>query len=678
MLIAIKDEAGGNLNNEENNFMLDNAYGDYTFEELTAALIMMARIHPANDKAEIRPKYDAEAVSEVNALHIYLITGMISNSVHNHKNHRKLKTVINTSDDDQINSNIIFDDPYMENYSGKAKYVLSDHDPYCDIKTLAYNVQKEAENQKQLNDELKKSKRVATKREICAEKDAIERILKEKDKIKSDFFKVENEKLIIQHETQLAKKDFKEREDRYLEDIVDLEKKLSSHDRIVYKMGQSIQTIQMLEKTPNKVYDHFLKAGLGYKNPERLKKASKDNKSKNRVLKNTNVTSPSTNVRKVSRSVSVESNKSETMNLTVRHSNASVLNTKTVNDVKDGLNLVCVSCGKDVIMLSHAKSFAQYALYVDSRVKRALFTSTVAPKSRNLGANVVVTKSRFSIAKTPTTTNKVIKLVLWIIDSGCSKHMTGNLKLLRNFVEKFMGTGDDFLIGSQESNLYTISIFDLAASSLVCFMSKATSIKSWLWHRRLSHLNFGSINQLTSKDLVDRISKFKYNKEHLCSACEQGKGKKATFPSKLVPSTNSKLELLHVDLCGPMWVESINGKKYILVIVDDYSQYTWDPLNMHEFYQKHRSVDMWNKNHPIEQVIGDPSKLVMTRSRLHTDAKMCMYALIASTIELKNIKEAMLDHSWIESTKEELNQFKRLDVWELIECLVGRNIIAVE
>ncbi|GJX24467.1 hypothetical protein Tco_0228912 [Tanacetum coccineum] len=71
----------------------------------------------------------------------------------------------------------------------------------------------------------------------------------------------------------LAKKAFKERENRYLEDIVDLEEKLSSHDRIVYKMGQSIQTIHMLEKTHNKVYDPFLKAGLGYQNPERLKKA---------------------------------------------------------------------------------------------------------------------------------------------------------------------------------------------------------------------------------------------------------------------------------------------------------------------------------------------------------------------------------------------------------------------
>ncbi|GJX79388.1 zinc finger, CCHC-type, retrotransposon gag domain protein [Tanacetum coccineum] len=177
----------------------------------------------------------------------------------------------------------------------------------------------------------------------------------------------------------------------------------------------------------------------------------------------------------------------------------------------------------------------------------------------------------------------VIQIVLCIVDSGCSKHMTANLKLLKIFVEKFMGTvrfendhfaaiigygdyvhgnvtichvyyveglghnlfsvgqfcdgdlevafrsktcyvcnleGDDLLTGARESNLYTISISDMAASS-------------------------------------------------------PGKSKKATLPPKLVPSTRSKLELIHMDLCGPMRVESINGKKYILLIVDDYSRYTW-------------------------------------------------------------------------------------------------------
>ncbi|GKE93159.1 integrase, catalytic region, zinc finger, CCHC-type containing protein [Tanacetum coccineum] len=98
-----------------------------------------------------------------------------------------------------------------------------------------------------------------------------------------------------------------------------------------------------------------------------------------------------------------------------------------------------------------------------------------------------------------------------------------------------------------------------------------TSTKSWLWHRRLSHLNFGTINDLTKHDLVYGLPKFKYEKDHLCSTSERGKSKKASHPLKVVLSNHYKLELLHMDLCGPMQVTSINGKRYILVIVDDYS-----------------------------------------------------------------------------------------------------------
>ncbi|GJR47150.1 putative ribonuclease H-like domain-containing protein [Tanacetum coccineum] len=212
----------------------------------------------------LQPKYDAKAISEVNASH----------KVHEQVNHMKHKTIIHTSDDNQIDSNIIFDDPYVQNNGGIFEHDSNAHDEYHAIQILAYNVQREAKNQKRLNNELKKQKELLQKElETCKERDPIERILKEKDKIESDFFKIENEKIIIKHETQLAKKAFKERENRYLEDIVDLEEKMSSHDRIAYKMGQSIQTIHMLGKTPNKVYDPFLKAGLGYQNPERLKKS---------------------------------------------------------------------------------------------------------------------------------------------------------------------------------------------------------------------------------------------------------------------------------------------------------------------------------------------------------------------------------------------------------------------
>ncbi|GJZ68473.1 hypothetical protein Tco_0631713 [Tanacetum coccineum] len=127
MLLAIKDEAGGNLNEEENEFMLDNAYGDDTLEELSAVVIMMARIQPTDDNANVEPKYDTEVISEVNALQINLISGMLSKGVYEHTNPEKLETAINTSDD-QVDSNIIFNDSYVENNDGTDEHDLKAHD----------------------------------------------------------------------------------------------------------------------------------------------------------------------------------------------------------------------------------------------------------------------------------------------------------------------------------------------------------------------------------------------------------------------------------------------------------------------------------------------------------------------------------------------------------------------
>nr|GEU53308.1 hypothetical protein [Tanacetum cinerariifolium] len=193
---------------------------------------------------------------------------------------------------------------------------------------------------------------------------------------------------------------------------------------------------------------------------------------------------------------------------------------------------------------------------------------------------------------------------------GCSKHMTGNLKLLINFVWKFMGTvrfgndhvaailgqfydsnlevafrrnacfvrnleGVDLLKGDRSTNLYTINLHEMASASQICLMACASSTKSWLWHQRLSHLNFDTINDLVKNDLVSGLPKFKYHKEHLCPPCEQGKSKRASHPPKPVPNSRQRLHLLHMDLFSPIRIASINEKRYVLVIVEDYSRYMW-------------------------------------------------------------------------------------------------------
>nr|GEW13116.1 integrase, catalytic region, zinc finger, CCHC-type, peptidase aspartic, catalytic [Tanacetum cinerariifolium] len=167
----------------------------------------------------------------------------------------------------------------------------------------------------------------------------------------------------------------------------------------------------------------------------------------------------------------------------------------------------------------------------------------------------------------------------YIIDSECSKHMTGNRVLLTNFVEKFLGTvrfgnidfaviagygdvvigsmtikkvyyveglghnlfnvgqfcdkglevafrksscfvrnedGVDLLTGNRSSNLYTISLNEVASNSLTCLLAKASSPQSWLWHQRLSHLNFATMNNLVKNNLVQGLPKIKFEKDHLC------------------------------------------------------------------------------------------------------------------------------------------------------------------
>nr|GEX34905.1 hypothetical protein [Tanacetum cinerariifolium] len=171
-----------------------------------------------------------------------------------------------------------------------------------------------------------------------------------------------------------------------------------------------------------------------------------------------------------------------------------------------------------------------------------------------------------------------------VCDTCCFKHMTENIKPLINFVWKFLGTirfgndhiaailgygdlkwrntcfireldGVDLLKGNRSINLYTINLYDMASASPICLMVRETPTKSWLWHQRLSHLNFDTINDLVKNDLDSGLPKFKYAKEHLCPSCEQGKSKRASHPPKPI---SNLMHLLHMDLCGPMRVASIN------------------------------------------------------------------------------------------------------------------------
>nr|GFB17356.1 hypothetical protein [Tanacetum cinerariifolium] len=109
--------------------------------------------------------------------------------------------------------------------------------------------------------------------------------------------------------------------------------------------------------------------------------------------------------------------------------------------------------------------------------------------------------------------------------------------------------GVDLIKGSRGTNLYTISVEDIMKPSPICLLSKASKNKSWLWHWRLNHLNFGTINDLARKDLVRGLHRLKFKKDHLCSACQLGKSKKHTHKPKAENTNLEVLNTLYMDLC---------------------------------------------------------------------------------------------------------------------------------
>nr|GEW60368.1 retrovirus-related Pol polyprotein from transposon TNT 1-94 [Tanacetum cinerariifolium] len=265
-------------------------------------------------------------------------------------------------------------------------------------------------------------------------------------------------------------------------------------------------------------------------------------------------------------------------------------------------------------------------------------SANVVPPKKTTSHSVETQKLELKVySKKPKNVKNVVQIVFWYLDSGCSKHMTGNRSQLMNFVSKFLGTvrfkndhieriigygdyqlgnvtisrvsyveglshnlifvgqfcdadlevafrkntcficnfdGVDLLLGSRDTNLYTISLDDMLKTSSICLLSKALKTKIWLWHRRLSHISFGTLNKPAKDGLARGIPRLKFQKDHLCSACALGNSKKSSHQPKDKDTNQEKLYLLHIDLCGPMRVVSINGKIYILVIVDDYSRFT--------------------------------------------------------------------------------------------------------
>nr|GEV34621.1 retrotransposon protein, putative, unclassified [Tanacetum cinerariifolium] len=217
------------------------------------------------------------------------------------------------------------------------------------------------------------------------------------------------------------------------------------------------------------------------------------------------------------------------------------LNSKTSN-----VNDVCATCGKCLVDSNHFACVTKMLNDMNARTKKlnAVPISTRKPKSHANKSVATPTEKKVSLKPTRKPKSyyrmlheKTSKTWKWLIEKQCPSETT--------------------------------------SSTPICLMAKASPTQAWLWHRRLSDLNFDYINLLLKKDVMIGLPKLKYVKDQLCSSCKVSKAKGSSFKTKTDPSSKGRLNLLHMDLCGPMRVASIIGKKYILVIIDDYSRYTW-------------------------------------------------------------------------------------------------------
>ncbi|GJY09073.1 retrovirus-related pol polyprotein from transposon TNT 1-94 [Tanacetum coccineum] len=250
--------------------------------------------------------------------------------------------------------------------------------------------------------------------------------------------------------------------------------------------------------------------------------------------------------------------------------------------------------------------------------------------------------------------------------------------------------GVDLLLGSRGSNLYTISLDDMMKSSLIFLLSKASKIKYWLWQRHLSHLNFGTINQLAKEGLFKgKISSgLVPNSAPITSSNPPTKkdfdilfqpmfdqyfqpSPSAVSPTisaaTLPQDTSGATYSISIDQDAPSPNTSPNTKTIstptkMLIYAESSSSWIVNTSNMHTFQQPHSHISRWTKDHPLVTIIGNPSKLVSTRRQLATDAIWCYFHAFLTKVEPKNYREAMKESSWIKAMQEEIHEFKRLQL----------------
>ncbi|GJY59883.1 putative ribonuclease H-like domain-containing protein [Tanacetum coccineum] len=244
---------------------------------------------------------------------------------------------------------------------------------------------------------------------------------------------------------------------------------------------------------------------------------------------------------------------------------------------------------------------------------RRPFNKSTTNKNSNLKEKVNTVKGDVTTVGPKAVGNPQLELQeKRVIDSGCSRHMTGKKSYLSDYEEidgGFIAFGGDpkggritdkgkistdtecvvlspdfklldenrvLLRVPRKDNMYSVDLKNnVPSGGLTCLFAKATLDKSNLWHRRLGHINFKTLNKLVRGNLVRGLPLKIFKNNHTCVACQKGKQHKAFCKTKTVSSINQPLQMLHMDLFGPTFVKSLMKKMYCLVVTDDYSRFSW-------------------------------------------------------------------------------------------------------
>ncbi|GKA14467.1 retrovirus-related pol polyprotein from transposon TNT 1-94 [Tanacetum coccineum] len=292
------------------------------------------------------------------------------------------------------------------------------------------------------------------------------------------------------------------------------------------------------------------------------------------------------------------------------------------------------------------------------------------------------------IAKMKPRTKQTMKLVSWL-----NRQMRCKVLFTEDGSEIIK---DDKVIGNgiRKNGLYVMKLRNKSQDKL-CLATVVDN--STLWHRRLGHANMHLIQSLSSKELVRNLAKLKYDK-HFSDACKIGKQAHASHKAKNMVSINRFLELLHMDLFGPSAIKSYGVEESLNVTFDESPPPTkLSPLvdddvgeeaaiennikvvNNNNIEDESIEVDdviniKESKNHLLGQVIGNLNQRTLRSQSQNQSNFICF----VSTIEPKNVNEALRDESWVVAMQEELNQFMTNNVWDLVPLPKNQSVIGTK